>query len=142
MFDYPKASQGKDQLSSHKKNQELVSTREGIIQDLNKAGVKIELINGKITIDFGESMTSQASIHMQKEQLKGISEVDNVVLTGRTIVMNAKSTNTLDVVSKEVAATALSLNDDYPGNSSVGSQLRAAYGFGEVSQDLSSAPKV
>jgi len=114
--------------STYASNVKLVEAKAGEIDfkaELEKAGVSIGEDRGRIKVNFGVS-TSHASMAIHRGQLNSVEGVRNVQQEGRGIAVNVASETALDGIIKTVAATALTLNDDFPSDNSVGGILRQA----------------
>ena len=124
---------------THVANQQMVSKigTEILSKNLKEVGVLTRIENERVNVNFGDT-TSMASISAHREQLEGLFGKHNVAQTSRQVVVRSNADDALVKTVNEVAATALTLNDDFPSEASIGGKLRAV--LGSENLDLSTKP--
>lgn len=125
--------QGSDTLVSHTANREKITSIAGDVDiraQLEAAGVTFDVQPNAVRITFG-SNTSNSSITAHRDQLTALLDKTSVTGHNKTITVKGNPDRTMSPIVNEIAATALTLDDEMPA-SGLGAALKESLGFNQT----------
>lgn len=117
--------------SNHPSNQNYIAVKAqendmNMVTFLVQSGLNISYKNKKIQIGFPKEV-SQRSMAVHRQRVRSAEGVMKVEKIGRGMIVHVESKAVaFSPTINELAASALTLNDEIPSNTSIGGKLRQA----------------